>query len=652
MPSSVPIPGVNDLASQHPLIAAEADGWDPKNVCYGSTKKMLWRCPMGHQYEKQIDLRALKGYGCPYCSGKQVLAGFNDLKTIYPEIAEEVFEWDPTTLTAGSAKERLWKCPKGHPPFPQMVKTKVKLGLGKGCPYCRGLKVVPEESLSALFPDIAAQWHPTKNGKLTPEQTTVGSNKKIWWQCQKFEEHVWQSVVHSRTRSGAAACPECGETNQSSRPEMRVLAELRQVLESVVSRKIIKSKGRRFEIDIYIPELKIGIEYDGFYYHKDKDAKDANKNQWAKEEGITLVRLRENPLKKIVDHDVLVGRDNLRKRDINCLLESIRVCAASLPEGLEKNLNKYLSKSRFVADDLYQSYIKNFPAPLPENSLASLHPDIASEWHTEKNYPLEPLDFSPFSKQHAWWQCPVIEDHVYSAVIGERTGNSKTNCPYCAGKKASSENSLLSLFPDISAEWHPTKNGRLSPGDVVAGSHKNVWWQCKKDPTHEWNSEVQGRTSKNGGWGHCPHCKTLAVKSPEIAAQWHPTKNGSLTPEQVPNRGDMKVWWQCPKVKEHVYEARVADRSDKKRARGCPFCSGNKVSPERSLSTLSPSVAKEWHPTKNAPLTPDDLTNSSNKKFWWQCKKDPAHEWEAQIYARTKAKGTGCPHCYRSKSKK
>ena len=212
---------------------------------------------------------------------------------------------------------------------------------------------------------------------------------------------------------------------------------------------------------------------------------------------------------------------------------------------------------------------------------------------------------------------------------------------------------LASQHPLIAAEadgWDPTT--------VTFGSSKEKLWKCPKG--HPLFPQTVNTKVRLGVGKGCPYCRGLKVVPeeslsalfPDIAAQWHPTKNGSLTPDQVPNRGDMRVWWQCPKVKEHVYEARVADRSDKKRARGCPFCSGNKVSPERSLSTLSPSVAKEWHPTKNAPLTPDDLTNSSNKKFWWQCKKDPAHEWEAQIYARTKAKGTGCPHCYRSKSKK
>ena len=395
MPSSIPVPGVNDLASQYPLIAAEADGWDPKTVCFGSTKKMFWRCPIGHRYEKTIELRALKGYGCPYCSNKQVLAGFNDLKTIHPEIAKEVFEWDPTTLVSGSNQERFWECPKGHPPFLQKVKLKVKAGAGKGCPYCAGKKVLPEESLQARFPDIAAQWHPTKNGDLKPDQIAIKSNKKIWWQCQKFEDHIWNTPVYVRTRSGGTGCPDCGGTNQSSKPEMRILSELRQIFESVVSRKIIGEGRNKFEIDIFIPDYAIGIEYDGMRFHGKKENKDRLKNEKAENEGITLIRIREDPLEKIRDHDVIVSREKLVKDDINNLIESIRNCISILPDNFNEIANAYLSKKRFVASDLYQAYIKNFPAPLPEKSLSSLHPEIAAEWHTEKNHPLQPIDFAP-----------------------------------------------------------------------------------------------------------------------------------------------------------------------------------------------------------------------------------------------------------------
>ena len=31
------------------------------------------------------------------------------------------------------------------------------------------------------YPHLVKEWHPTKNGDLTPKDVTYGSNKKVWW---------------------------------------------------------------------------------------------------------------------------------------------------------------------------------------------------------------------------------------------------------------------------------------------------------------------------------------------------------------------------------------------------------------------------------------------------------------------------------------
>ena len=104
--------------------------------------------------------------------------------------------------------------------------------------------------------------------------------------------------------------------------------------------------------------------------------------------------------------------------------------------------------------------------------------------------------------------------------------------------------------------------------------------------------------------------RTLQYLSPYIAKEWHPTLNAPLTPKDVFNRSRKKRWWQCSKNKEHIYDSRVADRTRKDGKRtGCPYCGKSKLSPEKSLATLSPDIAKEWHPTLNAPLTPKDVFN-------------------------------------------
>lgn len=75
----------------------------------------------------------------------------------------------------------------------------------------------------------------------------------------------------------------------------------------------------------------------------------------------------------------------------------------------------------------------------------------------------------------------------------------------------------------------------------------------------------------------------------------------------------------------------------------------NLIAQQGSLATRMPSLAKEWHPTKNEPLLPTDVTIASGRKVWWQCGAC-GHEWAAVIGSRSK--GAGCPQCARVKRKK
>ena len=133
------------------------------------------------------------------------------------------------------------------------------------------------------------------------------------------------------------------------------------------------------------------------------------------------------------------------------------------------------------------------------------------------------------------------------------------------------------------------------------------------------------------------------VLFPELVKEWHPTKNGDLTPYDVMKGTSKNVWWQCKKG--HEWQDSPNHRT---RGRGCPYCSGRRVSKENSLQAKYPDIAKEWHPTKNGDLTPSNITYGSEKKVWWVC--ENGHEWQATIYNRTGRK-SGCPHCAKEKRK-
>ena len=62
---------------------------------------------------------------------------------------------------------------------------------------------------------------------------------------------------------------------------------------------------------------------------------------------------------------------------------------------------------------------------------------------------------------------------------------------------------------------------------------------------------------------------------------------------------------------------------------------------ENALSVVRPELALEWHPTRNAPLTPNLISYGSTKKVWWICNK--GHEFQATVNNRSS--GYGCPYC-------
>lgn len=283
---------------------------------------------------------------------------------------------------------------------------------------------------------------------------------------------------------------------------------------------------------------------------------------------------------------------------------------------------------------------------MPEPSFAIVHPELIKEWHPTKNGSLTPYKVTPFSDKIIWWKCPKGDDHEWSAAVKTRSNGS--GCGVCANRVVVKSNCLATLNPTLANQWHPLKNGDLTPGDVVPGSYKIVWWKCPKGDDHEWQSAVEWRNNGNG----CPICSNrkvvhsncLATLNPELAREWHPTKNGELTPDLVTTSSGKKVWWKCSKGNDHEWQASVADRNG---GHGCAVCASRTVVNSNCLATLNPALASEWHPTKNGVLTPDMVTGSSGKKVWWRCPKGDDHEWQAVIANRNK--GIGCPICSNQK---
>lgn len=579
------IQGVNDLATINTELAKE---WhptkngelQPNNVLCGSNKDVWWICPVcGHEWEAKPVTRS-KGHGCAVCGRKKAAQaksrssafGGNSIAEKNPLLAQE---WDyaknpsdrnPQNVSPWSDKAYYWICPDCHTSYLSSVTNRTS---GQGCPVCaeqnrrisrRKTEVGLKGSLSELMPELATEWNYEKNAQYhqldathptEPNEVTPGSNANVWWRCSKG--HEYRAVVYSR--KGGTGCPICDIERKTSFPEQVISFYLSKVALTENQFRL----NNRYSIDVYLPEYKIGIEYDGEAWHQDTK-KDKAKNRLCREKDIQLIRIREPGCPAISGECIL-----LPSRSVADLSTAVLHLCAILGKSVDVNIERDRTA-------IYTQYIDSEK----ENCLAVKLPEVAAEWHPIKNNTRTPQMVAPNSNKYAWWVCP--HGHEYEAKISDRAkGN---GCPICAGKVIlPGFNDLATKNPTLAAEWHPTMNGTLTPSTVAPGSHTKAWWQCPEG--HVWEAQIKSRHKGNG----CPYCsgrlvipgKTdLATNNPALAKEWHHTKNGDLSPETTAKTSNKKVWWICPNCGLE-YQARVSDRNgDARHQTNCPHCAGKK----------------------------------------------------------------------------
>ena len=590
-------------------------GLDPKTLTVGSNKKAWWKCNKGHEWQATIKDKN-NGHGCPYCSNKRVLQGYNDLKTINPKLAKE---WNyekngnlrPENFFANSNKKVWWICKSGH----EWQATIDSRNNGRGCPYCSGKTVLKGyNDLQTINPSLAREWNCEKNGELKPENFTANSGKKVWWICDKG--HEWQATINHR--NNGRGCPVCDLERKTSLPEYALVYYLRkQGLEVIHS-----YKGKGYETDIYIPTKRIAIEFDGYFWHKNRTKKDLEKNLRCKKDGIKLYRIRDRlPSLNDTSIDYIVQE---KQNDLQ------RVFKIILNEITNENVDVDLDRDNIDIENL-RVYTEK------EISLLISNPEVAKEWNYEKNGNLRPESFFANSNKKVWWKCN--KGHEWQAKIINR--NKGTGCPYCSGQKVfKGYNDLQTINPSLAKEWNYERNGDLKPESFTANSGKKIWWKCSNG--HEWRISIKNRNNGSG----CPYCSRqkilkgyndLETINPNLAKEWNYEKNGDLKPENFTANSHIKVWWKCEHG--HEWQAIIASRNN---GRGCPYCAGQKVlKGYNDLATLNPKITEEWNYEKNGDLKPENFTAKSGKKVWWKCSN--GHEWQARIFDRNN--GNSCPYC-------
>ncbi len=579
------IQGFNDLASQFPKIAKEwhptkNEKLTPRDVKATTHKKAWWICPHKHEYQQAIMLRTTRGSGCPYCAGQKVWAGSNDLATTHPKIAKE---WHPIKngnltpkdVIAGSKRKVWWICPEGHEYEQSLIK---RTSRDYSCPICSGHKALAGyNDFATKYPEIAKEWHPTKNGTLKPSDVTFGSGKKVWWKCPIG--HEYKASMHDRG-TGGTNCPICSARNFTSFPEQAVFYYLQQVFPDTCNR-YKKIFGTSMEFDIYIPSAKIAIEYDGVNWHhtEEEHKRELKKYALCQKHNVILIRVKEIS-KQTWDNvaDKVYYLKKVKRTDFSQLESVISSILNDINTHLGKNSPANETDINISRDkNKIQEYLCTI-----ENSLEKERPDVVAKWNYDKNGNLKPNMFSVSSNERVWWKCPDC-GHEWQSSINSMTREGRYGCAICSKIRqgrtftmgvVNKVGSLADTMPDVAKEWHPTKNGDLTPHNVTAGKFKPVWWLCSKCG-YEWQASPNNRKKGVG----CPCCSgrvpkpgvnDLGTKFPEIAKEWCYEKNGPLMPKDVLPGSGKKVWWKCSNC-GHIWQIEV---HRKVKGSKCPCCHG------------------------------------------------------------------------------
>lgn len=420
----------------------------------------------------------------------------------HPELFKEVhptknLDLDFESLRNNSGKKIWWQCKRNKKHVWQQSITR-RAKKGYGCPFCSGLKTIPEESFAARYPVLAKEIHPTKNPGFGPFHTAPKSNKNIWWICP--HGHEWKGRIDMRTIRNKR-CPTCHIVENSLAKRYPELAD-----------EWHPTKNFPLTPELVRPSKNITVWW---------QCKNDSSHVWKTK--LASRTFSKTPCPQCIKTDNSSRKGKSLQENNPDLSKQWHTTKNKLtPSDVSPNSRKKAwwicpnNREHIWEANIYNRAVRGRGCPIcanralsPENSLAKKYPDIASQWHPTKNGELTPNDVSYGSSLKVWWQCKSKEKHEWQEIIHLRTQRNKIECPVCSKSRFAYSNSLEAIFPEIAAQWHPTKNGELTPAKVTKASGRKVWWKCSVNPEHEWESQIKNRTLLNSGCRYCAMEKNI-----------------------------------------------------------------------------------------------------------------------------------------------
>lgn len=470
-----------------------------------------------------------------------------------------------------------------------------------------------DNSLAQVRPDIAETWHPHKNTPLTPSDVIAGGSKKVWWICK--HGHEWQATIGHRVISGTG-CPKCSlQTSRieiAVYSELVALfndVEWREKISGYECDLYLRDHNIGVEIDgVYWhsrrPEQELaksavfeaaGIQLfrlreEGLPPLSERDIS----FKFSEEEVVVISRLIDSLLKhaeipeqqRIKLNEYTKGKELINEKLYRKLVASLpapppgQSLADKQPDVAKQwayDLNAPLSPEHFrpaanksvwwrcSKGHIWKTSINNRGRQLSgcpgcagqvatnEWNLSVINPDLAREWHPERNSNLVPKDVTPKSNKKIWWQCG--NGHEWQATPNNRSkGNSRvkgSRCPYCYGRYATKENNLASKYPELLETWDREKNKGLNPSNFTPHVGKKVWWRCPNG--HSWQATIYNRAKNKSG---CPACaqknsRKYSIEDIQVLAE----KRGGKCLSTNYTNCRVKLKYCCKNG--HIWEARA-----------------------------------------------------------------------------------------------
>lgn len=440
-----------------------------------SGRKVMWRCTQGHEWSAKVASRAA-GSGCPYCSGRRRIVGVNDLGTTDPDLASELVDSESAkSLSRSSARKVWWRCKSGH----EWLASPASRSQGNGCPVCSGhLVVAGVNDLFSTHPDIAAEAVSTDEAR----SVSHGSAKRLMWRCERG--HEWRASVYSRTHMGNG-CPVC--SGVAARKRHDTLAQERPDLAAeLVDRGLGES-------------LSAGSS-------RYVNWRCANGHMWSATVANRVLNGQSCPV--CSGRSVVSGYNDLATTHPDLAAQLVDRELAHEVGARSHVVARWRCEAGHEWDASVASraqrgtgcpYCANRSVLAGFNDLATTDPDLGYELVCAD----EATRHVRGSHVKLKWRCG--HGHEWDATIASRAILG-AGCPYCSNRKASRDNSLASVRPDLAAQLVDASLAE----SLVVGSRKRVEWRCEHG--HRWFARVVDRAGERSTG--CPKCANK-VSGPE-----------------------------------------------------------------------------------------------------------------------------------------